>query len=420
MGRQRNETGAISVLLAAISLGLVVLVLAGSNAAGLLGVRREAQRAANLAALAGAANLPLLGLLSSPEPQSTSCAQVDKTFAPSSALLTPELGDGTVPRCGDGVTVTAEADWARVEAVRDALALLLGSLNLPADLCAAVEPVLDPIDPVLDPVLEDPILEETTDTVLEPIDPVLDPIVKDPIKVVGLSFSSASSASADLIDPLLGELTDLECASLAGAIRGLPDNLSPAVITPRVKVLVQGLYEAFVPMPAFAGEHAVDAEATARRRFKNLVVLPAVNGAPQPLDDLNPTATAARDTLLPELESAATALGTALAPYLPAGVAFDLSGLFVDLYDIYDPPSTAPAPSPLEVAEAAVASGEPVVLLRLFTVPVLGIPALDFTAAYLTKLSDGSFEAVPVPVAQLSAASGLFSASLVRSTGATP
>lgn len=411
MGRQRDETGAISILLAAISLGLVVLVLAGSNAAGLLGVRREAQRAANLSALAGAANLPLIGLLSSPEPQTTSCDQIDKTFAPSSALLTPELGDGTVPRCGDGVTVSAEVDWLRVEAVRDALALLIESLDLPADLCATVE------EPVEDePLLEDELLEEEPlleDELLEE-EPLLE---DDDLTVVGLSFTSAGD---ELIDPLLGELTDLECASLEGAIDGLPDNLSPAVITPRVRVLVEGLYEAFVPLPAFAGQHAVDAEATARRRFKNLVVLPAVNGAPQPLSDLNPTATDARDTLLPQLENASTSLADALAPYLPAGVEFDLSGLFVDLYDLYDPPPSAPAPSPLDVADDAVNSGEPVVLLRLFEMPVLGIPALDFTAAYLSKLSDGSFEATPVPVSELSGASGLFGASLVRPTGATP
>lgn len=376
MRRQRDEIGAISVLLAALSLGLVALALAGANSAGLIGVRREAQRAANLSALAGAANLPLIGLLASPEPLTTSCAQADKAFAPSSALLTPELGDGTVPSCGAGVTVSAEADWLRVEAARDALSLLRDSAALPADICAPITVV--PANPLLD-----------------------------------------TPALSEYVDPFIGELTDLECASLDAAIDGLPDNLSPAVLTPRVTVSVEGVYEAFVPMPTFGADHAIDATATARRRFKNLVVLPAINGAPQPLDDLNPTATAARDLLLPELQSAATALADALRPFMPAGVEFDLSGLFVDLYDLYDPPASAPAPSPLEVAEAAVESGEPVVLLRLFEMPVLGIPALDFTAAYLSRFADGSFRATPIPVSQLSAATGLFGASLVRPSGET-
>ena len=376
MGRQRNETGAISVLLAALSLGMVVLALAGANAAGLVGVRREAQRAANLGALAGAANLPLVGLLASPEPHTTSCAQVQKAFAPSSALLTPELGSGAVPSCGAGVTVSAEVDWARVDAARDALALLIDSADLPADLC---EPVL-----------------------VAPADELL-----------------GTPEIYTLVDPILAGMTDAECASLDAAIDGLPDNLSPATTTPRVSVHVEGTYNAFVPMPSFAGDHVVDAEATARRRFKNLVVLPAINGAPQPLDDLNPTATDARDTLLPEFETAAAALSDAVAPYMPAGVSFDLSGLFVDVYDLYDPPAAAPAPSPLEVAEAAVESGEPVVLLRLLQMPVLGIPALDFTAAYLSRLSDGSFQATPIPVSELSAATGLFGATLVRSGDGT-
>lgn len=377
MGRQqRSETGAISVLLAALSLGMVVLALAGANAAGLVGVRREAQRAANLGALAGAANLPLVGLLASPEPNTTSCAQVQKAFAPTSALLTPELGSGTVPTCGAGVTVSAEVDWARIDAARDALSLLINSASLPADLCA--------------PILLAPANE-----------------------LLGLPELYT------LADPLLASMTDLECAALDAAIDGLPDNLSPALVTPRVTVRVEGTYDAFVPMPAFAGDHPVDAEATARRRFKNLIVLPAVNGAPQPLDDLNPTAADVRDTLLPQLESAAAAMSDAVAPFMPAGGGFDLSGLFVDLYDLYDPPAAAPSPSPLELAEAAVESGEPVVLLRLFQMPVLGIPALDFTAAYLSRVSDGSFAVTPVPVSQLSAATGLFGASLVRQGAGT-
>ena len=375
MNRHRDETGAISIILAALSMGLVVLALAGANTAGLVGVRREAQRAANLAALAGAANLPLVGLFSGPEPQTTSCAQIDKAFSPSSALLTPELGEGNVPRCGAGVTVTAEADWARVEAARDALALLLGTAPLPDDLC---EPLVAP-------------------PVLNPLDPLLPP--------------------PTVVQPVLSTLTDAECDSLQSAVDGLPDSLSPALLTPRVAVSVEGLYQAFVPMPAFAGDHAIDAKATARRRFKNLVVLPAVHGAPQPLDDLNPTATDARDTLLPQLEEAATALGDAVAPFMPPGVEFDLSDLFLDVYDIYDPPGAAPSPSPLEVAEAGLASGDPVVLLRLFEAPVLGIPALDFTAAYLSRLSDGSFRATPIPVTELSSASGLFRATLVRPSG---
>lgn len=361
MGRRRDETGAISVLLAALSLGLVALAIASVNAAGLIGVRREAQRAANLSALAGAAGLPLVGLLSSPEPQTTSCNQIDKSFASSSALLTPELGNGLVPQCGSGGTVTAEFDWSTVETLRTALDTLLSPIELPVELCP--------------------------------------PIV------------------GGLLNPIIGELTALECASLEAAIGGMPENLSPALITPRVKVAIQGTYEAFVPIPVFAGDRAVDAEATARRRFKNLIVLPAVNGVPQPLNDLNPTATEVRDTLLPAVEQANSAVAGALDPLLPPGVSFDLSGLISDLFDLYDPPGAAPAPSPLEVAEAAVDAGDPVILLRLFDMPVLGIPALDFTAAYLNRLGDGSFNATPIPVAQLASASGLFGASIVRPTG---
>lgn len=372
----RSERGAVTVLLTALIVGLMAAALWASNAAGLVAVRREVVRAADLAALSGAAALPLVGAFDSGEPHGSACRRAEALLAPAAAPLGARLSSaGRSPTCPDGVTVEAVAEWGTPARVRDALASLLADLGLlTPDLC--------------------------------------------------LPLVSAA------LDPWLATLTATDCARLQTALDGLADNLSPALLTPRVHVRVAGTYEALVPVPEFAGSHAISADATARRRFKNLVVLPAVrtgtggavpaldalDGAPAPLDaiDPNPTAAGVRDVLLPLLWQANTALASHLNPLLPPGYTFDLSGLILDVADLYDPPTGATPPSPVEVVAEAARTGDPLVVLRLFRMPVLGIPALDFTAAYVSPLADGRFEATPIPVGRLAGATGLFGASLVR------
>lgn len=358
MSRQQDERGAISVLLAGLCAGLVALALAGVNAAGLAGVRAELRRAADQAALTGAATIPLIGVLAGDEPERNACRQAANALAPRSAPLVAELG-ATTPSCDSGITTERQADGYEIDAVSEALGRLVASATLPPELCLLPAP--------------------------------------------------------GLVDPFLSDLTGEECRSLTGAIDGLPENLAPAVSTPRLRVNVAGRFAGFVPFPGVdrGGDFSLDA--TARRRFKNLVVLPSVAGAPQPLADLNPTADLVGEALLDSVDATYRALAAALAPHLPTGTEFDLSGLLTDLRDLYAPPSSAPAPSPLDVAAEAAAHGDPVILLRLFQMPVLGIPALDFTAAYLEHVGGDVFRATPIPLAELTAASGIFAATLLRS-----
>ncbi|HEX9697019.1 MAG TPA: pilus assembly protein TadG-related protein [Actinomycetota bacterium] len=378
MLRGRTETGSIAPLLAAAISGLVIVSLFGANAASLYAVRREARKAADLAALAGVAAIPLTGVLASGEPHATACAQAARTLTTAAAPFSTSLStSGVAPSCDAGVTVEPIADWTMATdaqaAIEDLIALL--GLSRP-DLCH--------------------------------------PLV------------------APLVDPLLGALTETDCARVQQAIDGMPENLSPATVTPRLRVTVAGDAEAPVPLPAFAGARSIDATATARRRFKNLIVLPAVRtdaltGLPQPAGDLysgapmsldaiepNPVAADARDRLMPVLWDAHARMRDAITPHMPPGTSFDLTQLLLDAADLFDPPRGDAPVSVLDVAAEAARTGDPVVVLRLLRMPVLGIPAFDFTVAYLSPLADGTFEATPIPAEQLTTARGLFTATVVK------
>ncbi len=352
------------MILALLATGLVTASAWGANTASLVAVSKEAHRAADLSALAGAANVPLVGALSAGEPETTACRVASTLLARPAAVLTNALSaTGTPPACGAGVSVTSEADWDTVATVQSALTRVVHAAGLDVpNLCA--------------------------------------PLVRT------------------LIDPLLAALTSAECATLSAALGSLPADVAPAVVSPRVAVAVTASAHAPVPLPAFAGAHPISATATARRRFKALIVLPQnVHAGPVDLSAINPsqTATEVRDVLLPQLESANGALGVAVNPHLPPGVSFDLSSLLLDVRDLYDPAAGTP-PSPVAVAREAARTGDPVVILRLFRMPVLGVPALDFTAAYVSPLATDppSFRATPIPASDLTAARGLFVASLVK------
>jgi hypothetical protein len=367
----RDEGGAVLPLMAALIAGLVIAAVWAANVATMVGVRREHQRAANLSALAGAANIPLTGLLAPDEPQTTACDQAERLLTPAAAPLSNNLAATAAgPTCVDGVTVEPLFDWSVLERTRNALAQLLGPVQA-QNLCGPLR---------------------------------------------------------GLLDPLLGTLGAGDCARLEAIIDAAPDNLAPAALTPRVRVTIRERVEAPIPMPGiFDGVRTIDANALARRRFKNVVVVPAVrtsalglpqivndliSGAPADLTNLNLNTTLAdvRNRLMPRLWQANEQLRTRTA-----GQA-DFSQFLLDMQDLYDPPAGgATPPSPLEVAQEAIRRGEPVFIVRAYMTPLLGIPAFDFTTAYLTPLANGNYRAVtPVPVADLSRANGLFGATLVR------
>jgi hypothetical protein len=366
----RGEDGAIAPLMAVLIGALVIASVWAANAGAMIGVRREHQRAANLSALAGAANMPLTGLLAPSEPATTACDQAERLLTRAAAPLSNDLAATKAgPTCVEGVSIEPLFDWSVIERTRNALAQMLAPVQA-QELCGPLR---------------------------------------------------------GLLDPLLGELSLGDCARLESVIDRLPDNLSPASFTPRVRVRIRERVEAPVPLPAiFDGIRTIDASAVARRRFKNVVVVPAVrtsslglpqtvtdlvSGAPADLTNLNLNTPLAdiRSRLLPRLWQANDQLKARTA-----GQA-DLTQFLLDVQDLYDPPTSATPPSPAEIAAEAIRRGEPVFILRVFAMPVLGIPAFDFTAAYLSPLANGNVRAlVPVPAEDLARANGLFGATLVR------
>lgn len=361
--RRDDEGGAIAVIMGAAMMAMLLVALGAANAATVTAARRESQRASDLASLAAAANLPLVGILSATEPSTTACGRAAVLLTEDPSPLLNRLAVGAAPRCGSGVTVSTNAVWDTVQTVQTALDSTLNTAGL------------------------------------------LNPLMCNPL-------------TALLLDPFLAGLSGTSCAVLRDAIANLPSRLSPALLAPRVTVGVASVITPPVLIPGFGDDTPVATEATARRRFKNVVVVPALpTRAPADLADLNLNVTAAqvRDTVLPALTAGAAALDAAIDPLLPPGVGLNLTDLFIDVRDIYDPPTGVQPPSVLQLAEQAAVRGEPVIVLRAFQMPVLGIPALDFTASYLTPLATpGHFRALPIPTEQLASARGLFGATLVE------
>ena len=142
----RDEDGAIAPLMAALIAGLVIVALWAANGAAMIGVRREHQRAANLSALAGAANLPLTGPPRPDEPQTTACDQAERLLTRAAAPLSNDLAATAAgPTCVDGVTRRAACStgpsWS---APATPSVQLLGPVQA-QNLCGPLRGLLDPL-----------------------------------------------------------------------------------------------------------------------------------------------------------------------------------------------------------------------------------------------------------------------------------
>ena len=361
--RCSDERGAVAIVLATAMMGMVAVSMWGVSAATISAAKREAQRAADLSALAAAANLPLVGVLSPSEPATTACAEAARLLGDDPSPLINRLAVGQAPTCTNGgVSVSSGAAWATVTQIQNGLNSVLNTSG------------------------------------------VLNPLLCNPL--VNL-----------LLDPLLHALSIASCNEVRDAITNLPTRLSPALITPRVTIGITTAVKPPVGLAGMGDQRTITVDAIARRRFKNVIVLPALpDNTPARLGslNLNQTAIQVRDTFLPALQTAATAVDTLLDPVLPAGTGLNLTDIVLDIRDVYDPPVGVTPPSPLQVAQEAIRTGDPVILIRLFRMPLINIPAFDFTASYLEALPAGTFRALPIPAEQLAAARGIFGATLVN------
>lgn len=367
MGRFRvhtDERGASAVLV-----GLVLPVLLAASALGvglyvLGGGERELQRAADAGALAAAARMPLA------DPNAAS----------------PWPGEGNDPA---------------------AIACQIVESNLvDASLTSAFAPG--------HPTCEDGSVQ-----------------VSFPRNALGRIISDPRSWDDDEDGGCVRQQDGLE-SSLPGVVGDTVDlsRLAPALTGSFATVQIDGTLEP--PMAELVGVAATDQAqpavdgvdvsvcATARRRFKNAVLLPvadcgALGGVmPDCEVDANPALDQTGDQAFGALEDVREQLD---ARGLPGGDVIEL--LLQDLQDIYDPEGNPPTQR--EVLEAALADDEDILVVVGGTAGATRIPVLDVYPAASSALRDKLLENPDPSMSDLAelaeqgaSGRGLFRASLVR------
>jgi hypothetical protein len=228
-------------------------------------------------------------------------------------------------------------------------------------------------------------------------------------------------------------------------------NLSPALLTPQVKVTVQ--QQVSVPGAALVGwgNSTITNTATARRAFKNAVLLPAIG--PKRADgtyiinpnqtlgvakDLTMTALGLADqTVSPLVQNALTPIVCSSNP-TPCQIPSLLGDQLSDLNDLFNPPGGQPPPDGNAILLDAVQNARPVLVATLGQVtkptdvingsiwnalaPLLGLgvgnllvaPALDFVPMTLQNGGAVGYVATPVRTVQLAGqTTGIYRARLI-------
>lgn len=456
--KARDENGAVLVIVAISMLILLTLSAGGIMMFTLYGANREMQKAADQAALAGAAALPLLrpgqvldslplnpvysltenlgldaplkGLSNVPDPRAVACAYGTRSLVGNSSTLVNTFGAAPNP------PLTGYCNAAPWSSQR--VAPVLNGLSTPLTTClnslsARVESLRVQAQGIVGGL----------------------PLVGLVLSTLGLgSITEAVAKALAPLEKVVNSVKDLEA-------------LSPALLTPEMTVTVRSGVKA--PLLSFiTGSDGVQmtVAATAERRLKNAIVLPstpALTGV-----DLNNALAQTRQPIMNALGTLNSQLNTILGA-APGGLGLsgcqnllDPSSKIVrDIGDIYNPP-TAPASGPrardlIEGSSAAAlraaseagtsidnVAGEAFVIIRQGPNPqtlgtlvsgllgplglsgllgTLQIPAMDVAVVAAHNLEDGNLNGdcdptTPTPpgdfICDLAAARGLFTATLVK------
>lgn len=410
-----KEDGSV-LILAGVVLPVLLLLTAGGVAGfGLLGAHRELQRAADQAAVATAAAIP---------PSDPRFITQDAPFPlPGTELVYDFAEDGgaTAPRMGELVPDPRAVGCAYGAAgLASDSARLAGAFEEPGGFTPPRATVCE--DQRLYPALQrNP--DNTTPT------QCANRLVR--------AVSADRERIQDLIDPI---------------VRLRLDRLLPAAFTPHAHMDVfshqapplLSLIKGADGQPL--GSRTIQAEASAYRRIKNAVVVPILPaqqteielGLTDPISvmtdpvNLNNALREQQAPLLNSIHNADSLLDSVMGT-LGLPCRHLLHNLEQDLRDIYDPPS-GPAPSALDLVEAAVSAqqqasdrigaaepdpddpmslaGEAFFLIGVSTGPVsaLQIPILDAALVVMTEQSEGNYTASVVSAAN---AQGVFRATLV-------
>lgn len=439
--RASDESGAILIIVAISMIALLTLSAGGIMLFTLYGANREMQKAADQAALAGAAALPLLrpgvalsslplnpvyslssnvgldvplkGLSNVPHPFAVACAYGSQNLANNSARLVSIFGSAPSPSLGGYCTGSPWNDGRVLPS--------LNSLSTPLSTC--VNSLTSSINSVI-AELQGSLVGLLT------IVPGVDQLITN------------VNTTIDQLTATLNAVKNLEA-------------LSPALLTPEMTVRVKSGVKP--PMLSFLGGGdgvQMTVEAKAERRLKNAIVLPstpAFTGASGV--DITTALAATKPVIMTGLDAANTQLNTFSNQLGVTGCQNLLSStskITQDISDIYNPPASGPTPTAANLVAGAITTaqnaaagsgnavdqiaGEAFLVIRQGPTPgtissalgplvgLLGlsplvqslqVPALDVAAVAAHNLEDGNLSN-PDLIPDLASARGLFTATLVK------
>lgn len=458
--RCRGDDGATlvtaAVLLTAVA-AFAGLLLAGGS---VYAAAQEGRRAADLAALAAAANLPTLNLGSGTDPNplglpsprhldrrlgtigvdaSTPLPTLGEDFLSGAcAVAARQFGNGRSP-VTDSFSTAAPTCSPEVHLANPWLQELVSCLGGAAAATGCAADLAEALgDRLPAPRATDPIVAALSDAVHEAgmTGQVVTSTLLDEIRALDTTLRGA-------LQPLLTHLNETGGVSVDVA------RLAPAIVSPNVSVTVTQQVDVPGAGLVGAGPVTLTQRSTARRTFKNAVVVPVVDvSLPNRTItfDANPRVAAARDKALDALRRVGDRVTPAADEALrnvacrdtfaacPA-VSTTFDDLLADLRDVVDPPNGV-APDMRTLVDEAIAQQDPILVATagytadprqilgstIYDLPVvkqllpglLFIPALDVVPAVLSAGPLGRVVATPVDTAVAAARTkGLYRARLV-------
>lgn len=442
--RVHDEKGIVLIVVASVMTALMVLSAGGIMLFTLYGSHREMQKAADQAALAGAAALPLLrpGVALSSLPMNTVYDLTDDV-----GLDVPLKGLNNVP---DPRAVACAFGTRSLQGDSASLINSFGgtATGLPSSYCASspwadarVNPTLNSLSTPLSTCVNG--LTSNINTTINSLNTGLNSLLGNLLGLLGLGLTGAQATAIvnNTVAQLQGVLTSVQNL----------EALSPALLTPEMTVTVTDRVDPpLISMVTGNSGVQMTVSSTAKRRLKNAVVLP---NTPALLNtDLNAPLNATKPQVMAALGEANTQLN-ALMTQFGLSQCRDLlapsSSVYQDISDIYEPPAagTYSGRDLIDGATAAVTraagdsgqnvdnlAGEAFLVIRdgvnpttvsgllgplldslglSTTVKTLPIPAMDVAIIAAHNLEDGNISNAYL-ISDAAAARGLFTATLVN------
>lgn len=350
--RIRDERGAVLIIVALVMSALLTLSAGGIMLFTLYGGQREMQKAADQAALAGAAGLPLLrpgvalgslplntayeltddvgldvplkSLNNVPDPRAVACAYGAAGLASDSAHLVNKFGSAPTPASS---SYCAASPWNDARIIP-----ALNSLSTPLSACVnglttSINGVINQLTTSLNNLLCLPLV---------------------------CNLADVTKTVNDTIARLQGVLTSVQNL----------EALSPALLTPEMTVSVKsGVKPPMLSMITGADGVQMTVQSVAERRLKNAVVLP---NTPALTDtSLNTALASTKPAVMNALAAANTQLNTLMGS-APSGLGLSScqnlldpdDKVVKDVSDIYSPPASGPAPTGATLINGATAAAQ--------------------------------------------------------------